>query len=726
MSFSPPWLCIALTALACAPGRPLVANADDAWPAFPVAWKDTASSPADVSFLLRAPAGRDGFVRVKDGHLVHADGSRLRIWGMNVTANGALPPAQSAPAIAAGLAQRGINCVRFHFLDRIGALIPARRGDTRALDPQALERLDRFVFELKQRGIYTDLNLNVYRTYKPGDGVRDPELLGIGKGATYFDERLLELQREFARQLLTHTNAWTGRAYRDEPAVAVIEFVNENSLVEAWVQNRLLGHQTNPPSGTWYDIPPSYAAALTKQFNDWLPQHVSPEALARIRSETGVAAGALIPRLRREQFGRASQERFHTEAAFYMDTEHAFFREMARFLQKEIGAHSLLIANSDHGHGMSGYPLTASMAQLDLVDGHVYWQHPNYTAGPTTGRRSGFTIPNTPMVDDPLHSTPVQLSRTAVAGKPYTVSEVNHPFPSEYACEGVPVLAAYAALQDWDGIFWYTLAHEDATRLEDVAQGHFDFANDPVKMSQLAAGALIFLRGDVQSARRTVTRTYSREQVIESLRLPRTESPYFTPGFPLALPLTHAVRVASFDGPATGAFQPMPANRIEADTGELSWLAGGNGTGRMIVDTLCSQALVGHLAQPDAQTRNLRAALQTPFCAITLSALDDQPVASSGRLLLTATARAANTGMVWNERRTSLETWGQAPARIEPVLGKVWLSGLEPARALTAQPLDGSGEPRGQPIPLTRLAGDWSLDLGQASATTWHVITVQR
>lgn len=51
--------------------------------------------------------------------------------------------------------------MRFHFLDRLGALIPSDRKDTRALDPQALDRLDRFVLELKQRGIYTDLNLNV-------------------------------------------------------------------------------------------------------------------------------------------------------------------------------------------------------------------------------------------------------------------------------------------------------------------------------------------------------------------------------------------------------------------------------------------------------------------------------------------------------------------------------------------------------------------------------------
>ncbi|MBN2506964.1 MAG: hypothetical protein JXQ71_09745 [Verrucomicrobia bacterium] len=717
---------LTFTAMLFALLHPARLEANDAWPAFPVAWKDKIDAPADVSFLLRAPAGRDGFVRVRDGHLVHADGSRFRIWGINVTANGALPPTQAAPTIAAGLAQRGINCVRFHFLDRLGALIPRNRPDTRALDPLALERLDRFVFELKQRGIYTDLNLNVYRTYKPGDGVRDAELLGIGKGATYFDERLIELQREYARQLLTHTNACTGRAYREEPAVAVVEFLNENSLVEAWVQNRLLGTRRTKAIGTWHDIPPSYAEALTRKFNDWLPRRVPPETLARIRSETGVAAGALVPRLRKEQFAKASSERFQTEAAFYMEIESAFYREMAKFLREDLGVRSLLIANSDHGHGMSGYPLTSSMAQLDIVDGHVYWQHPNYTTDPKSGRRTGFTLANTPMVDDPQRSTPVQLSRTAVAGKPYTVSEVNHPFPSEYACEGVPVLAAYAALQDWDGVFWYTLAHEDATRVPDFALGHFDFANDPVKMSQLAAGALLFLRGDVRPAQRTVTRTYSREQVVESLRLPWKEGPYFTPGFPLALPLQHAVRVASFDGPPTGAFETVPAHPIESDTGELAWFAGGKGAGRVIVDTPRSQALVGYLANTGAQTRNLRAEIQTPFCALTLNALDNQPVASAGRLLLTATARVANSGMVWNEKRTSLETWGKAPARIEPVAGRVFLRGLEAARELVAQPLDAAGEPMGPATVLTRAGRDWSLTLGQPRATPWQVLTVRR
>jgi hypothetical protein len=696
------------------------ARGADEWPAFTVDWRAGVDSPADVSFLLAAPAGKDGFITVKDGHFIKPDGSRLRIWGINATGAAGLPDKANAPVIAAALARRGINCIRFHFLDKVGTLIAADRDDTRTLDPQALDRLDRFVFELKQRGIYADLNLNVYRTYKPGDGVRDCVPLGIAKGATYFDERLLELQREYARQLLTHTNAYTGHAYREEPAVAMVEFVNENSLVEAWTQNRLVGTQTNKPNDTWHDIPPSYAADLTKKYNAWLPQHVAGEKFARWRDATGT-----VPRLRKEEFAKADPERFDAEASFYMEIESGFFRGMAKFLREELGVKNLLIGDSDHNHSMAGYPHVAALAQLDAVDGHVYWQHPHYLTDLRSKRRSGFSIPNTPMVDDPPHSSVVQLSRTAVAGKPFTITEANHPFPAEYACEGVPILAAYAALQDWDGIFWYSLAHQDVTTMEKNALAHFDFAKDAVKMNQIAAGALLFLRGDVQSARQTLTRSYSHQQVLDGLRLTWKDQPYFTPGFPLTLPLIHGVRVSSFDGPPTGAFAPVATNNITADTGELTWRASGKGTGLVVVETPRSQALIGHVAHASASTKNLRADMQTPFTAITLGALDARPIATADRLLLTVGSRMANSGMDWNAARTSLENWGSAPARLEPLLGRLIFKDLAKAVAVTAQPLDGAGAPLGTPLKLARAADGWALDLG-APVTMWYVLTVER
>lgn len=692
----------------------------------PVSW-DAGDSLIDLSFLLEKPAGKDGFITIKDGHLAAASGKRIRFWGVNFSGQGCLPPKEHAPIIARRLARWGINCVRFHFFDRPApnGIIAANRDDTRQLDPEMLDRLDYIVYQLKENGIYVDLNLNVARSYKAGDGVKDYEYLGFAKGLTYFDPRLLELQREYAQQLLTHRNPYTGNEYRNEPGVALIEFVNENSLVEAWMDGRLQGLNTRKNPGTWTDITKSYAEDLSKLYNEWLQKNVSPEVRRQIAAEAGVGEGELIPRLRPAEFAKASQLRFHTEAQFYMAVEKEYFLSMKRFLKEELGVKQLLIGNSDHGHGHTGYPIVVGTSLLDVVDGHVYWQHPSYIRDPQTGRTIGFRIPNTPMVVDPLHSTVVQLARTPVVGKPYTVSEVNHPFPHQYACEGVPILAAYAAFQDWDGIFWYTLMHQEVVGKEPRIAGHFDLALDPVKMTQLAACSLAFIRGDVQTAREVVTRTYTPEQVRESIRLTgrRDLMPFFTPGFPLALPLKHAVRVASFDGPPFTEIPFPDENPIVADTGQIKWFVKNGTAGLVVVDSPRWKAVVGHLKEVPDRPLQVDVKVENDFAAITMCSLDDQPIARARRILVSATARVENTGQKWNADRTTLEDWGRAPTVIEVVRGDVEIKGWS-AKRIDCQPLDANGRPLGTAFQASPMDNGWRITLGGQPAT-WYLLTVE-
>jgi hypothetical protein len=301
-----------------------------------------AASAADVSFLLDAPAGRDGFIRVRDGHLVKPNGDRLRIWGVNLTGwtqgSTLLPPKEEAPLWAATLARFGINCVRFHFLDlttrdpadpaprrRPSGLIDRHQNHTQSFDPEQLDRLDYFVAELKKRGIYTNLNLNVGRTYKEGDNVPDYDVIQHAKGMTFIGERLLELQRDYAKQLLTHYNPYTKSEYRHEPAVAIVEIVNENSIYEFWLRNWLRGEKTADGPDIQLDFTAYYERELTKRYNAWLTENRTPEQIARLQTIAGGAANERVPRLRREQFADAPDERFHAEAAFYADVEKDFF-----------------------------------------------------------------------------------------------------------------------------------------------------------------------------------------------------------------------------------------------------------------------------------------------------------------------------------------------------------------------------------------------------------------
>jgi hypothetical protein len=394
--------------------------------------------------------------------------------------------------------------------------------------------------------------------------------------------------------------------------------------------------------------------------------------------------------------------------------EKEFFLGMRAYLKDELGVKSLVVAMADHTYWIPNQPLLRSTSLMDIVDGHVYWQHPAIW-----GAR------NTPMVNEPLRSTIVKLSRSAFAGKPYTVSEVNHPNPNEYACEMIPILAAYAAFQGWDGIFFYTFEPKAEKHWQPFVADNFDITLDPVKMVQMSVGALLFARPDVSPARETVLRSYSAEQVNESMRLPEAERPYFTPGFPLSIPLRHESRIRCLDCEPTGTYESEGGPPYVSDTGELAWYTSKKKGGLVTIDTPRTQALVGFVKAHGRATSQLSADVENDFCAITVSSLDSRPLSLSSTLLLTACSRIENTGTKWNERRTLWEEWGTPPTRIEPVTGWLVLHELDGAIEVQLVPLDGAARPIGEPIRGRRLEDGWEIRLGDP-ATTFYLIHVLR
>ncbi len=672
----------------------------------------------DLSFLLDCPAGKDGFVTVRDGHLVRPDGTRLRLWGVNVTdwSDGSIliPSKKDAPFYAATLARFGVNCVRLHFLDFFAprGLIDPTRDDSQHFDADQLDRLDFWIAELKNRGIYIDLNLAVGRTYKAGDAVRDYDQIGWAKAITYFDPRLIELQKSYAARLLTHYNPYTGAEYRHDPAIVIVELINENSLVEAWRQGRLHPVDGQASDANWRPITTYYADTLDRLYNEYLDR-LRPEELARIRALAGITAKAPMPRLRPDEFAAAPAEQFHAEAALYIEIERSYFRDMKAFLKETLGVRSLLIGSNDHNHNQSGYPTVSANALLDILDGHVYWQHPDNSAER-----------NTPMVNDPCASTIARLSRTSLVGQPFIVSEVNHVFPNDWISEGIPILAAYAGFQDWDGIIWYTFEPKANPGWEPYIGDAFDISLDPVRMPQIAAGALAFLRGDVSPAVATIERTYTAEQVRASLRLNSNETPYYTPGFPPSLVFRHKVRVGSLDGSPTEPLTALDMSPVVSDTDELCWHTAPEGNGLVIVDTPRAQALIGFVRANRKSTRNLIANVANTFCAVTLTSLDGQPIAHSGRLLLTVGGRVENAGQQWNDTRTVMTDHGGPPSLIERVSGRIVLKCLENVTSVLVYALDGAGRPNGEAQAKNTSEG-WAFAIGDP-VTTWYEILVAR
>ena len=263
----------------------------------------------------------------------------------------------------------------------------------------------------------------------------------------------------------------------------------------------------------------------------------------------------------------------------------------------------------------------------------------------------------------------------------------------------------------------------------------FDISLDPVRMTEMAAGALMFLRGDVKPARQTVERTYSKEQVLDAGLLPGglrpgSEQPYFTAGFPLTLPLEHAVRIKSFDGPPTAQFTASGANPIVSDTKELSWYTSDAKTGLVTVDTDRAQALIGYIKANQKSVKNLAADVTNNFATILLTSLDDKPIARADKMApQRPRSRVSNTDQKWNDAHTW--RWAAAdratrPTLIEPVTGTVTLRShrrREVRECRRARWLP--NKPIGDPIVAKKTATGWEIPVG-TPVTTWYVVTVTR
>lgn len=691
---------------------------------FPMDWENLPEGKINFSFALEKPAGENGFIQIKNGHFIKPNGERFRIWGVNLTGGACYPEKEVAPKTARFLAAMGINAVRFHFMDsNWGAEKTIFRSDTnttRILNKLQLDKLDFFVAELKKHGIYSNFNLNVGRNYREGDDVPSHEYLGLAKAVTLFDDHIIELQKEYAKQLLKHRNEYTGNEYRNEPALAFLEIVNENSLVEAWFTGRLIGKHESVKTSTWTDIPVHYGKELTRKYNDWLKKNVAKETLEKLRSELRLKKDETIPRLTPREFDDASDLQFHTEARFIMETENAFYSGMYNFLKNEVKVNQLVAANSDHNHWKSGYALLSSTSKLDFVDGHVYWQHPSYFTDEETGKQT-FSIENTPMVNDPTFSTVAQLSRSAVQGKPYTVSETNHPYPNEYAAEGFMILGAYALFQDWDGIYFYTFEHDDPALWKSKRPNYFDILHDPVKMANIAAGALMFHRGDINSAKTNILRNYSETDLIEGIRKNLGPKPFFTPDFPLATPLKYRTRIASFSGGENSFKQIGNGELIVAETGELLWDTS-NEKGLEAINTDRTQAIIGFSEKMKSRkTENLAVRIDNLFASVTLTSMDGKVISNSEKLLLTTTSSSVLSGAEWNTERQSLLKWGEQPFLITPVTGKVQLKNLSVQGKFKITALDGKGQPIGSSKTVLNENNVLEFKIGEVP-TVWYLI----
>ncbi len=168
----------------------------------------------------------------------------IRFWGVNLTTGGNFPEQSEASLVAARMRKMGINLVRLHHMDNpwtsSNGSIFLQNGSTTSLNPTTLDKLHYFIAQLKSEGIYVDVNLHVSRTFTENDGVLYADSIGgFAKVVNFFDGQLIDLQKQYAQQLLGAVNPYTGLSLANDPVVAMVEITNENTLYGYWKENYL-------------------------------------------------------------------------------------------------------------------------------------------------------------------------------------------------------------------------------------------------------------------------------------------------------------------------------------------------------------------------------------------------------------------------------------------------------------------------------------------------------
>jgi len=206
----------------------------------------------------------------------YRDGKRIKIWGVNFSFGGNFPSHEDAAISAERLAAAGINSVRCHHMDTSkypSGLWNPSNGET--IYPEAMDRLDYYINELANKGIYINLNLHVGREHSQYLGLPEPNT-SYDKIVGIFTPALIQAQKDFAREMLEHVNPYRGLRYADDPAVAFVEITNEDSFF-MWGS-----------MDTLRNLPGFYTNILQQMYNDWLGNEYGDTNNLRIAWNTNV------------------------------------------------------------------------------------------------------------------------------------------------------------------------------------------------------------------------------------------------------------------------------------------------------------------------------------------------------------------------------------------------------------------------------------------------------
>ena len=437
-----------------------------------------------------APAGKYGWLRADGERLVFERRPQVaqRFYGVNLCGEACFPKdAADAERIVTRICSQGYNAIRLHHHDR---QLVEGSADGVTLNPRRADRLDRLVAAAIAHGLYVTTDMFISRDvpYRQIGIDRDGLVnMQVYKSLTDLHEPAFRDWAAFSRNFFEHVNPYTGRAYRDEPAMPLVSLINEGGLFMGW----------------WY-------TGKTEE-------PVIVEAWRRWVTEMRAADPSFHPEVSPDVVPKTPYDRKYSApfAMFQADVEARGAAKRMAFL-RSIGVKALLTSDNSGPHWA---PLQATAKALDYVDDHFYQDHPQFV-----GQR--WSLPTTAPCPNPVQDPRLQCCTspyTRLAGKPFTVTEFAFSSPSPYRAQGGLLTGALAALQDWSGLWHFAYGGEGDLRDNRGHIGFFTVASDPISLASDKAILALFLRGDMDAL--------PREKGVSLLITPEAVAPEGTAAF---------------------------------------------------------------------------------------------------------------------------------------------------------------------------------------------------
>ena len=720
-------------------------------------------SVLDMSgIVLDGPAGKYGYVKAKeDGFICVDDNGKetpIQFWGTNIGGAGAFPDShEEADKIADSVAAAGFNLVRFHNID--WAFLPnvfgaARVSSGKKLDDTQMEKLCYLMHALRQRGIYFFVDQTVSRPIFADDGV--PQGVSSTKGVAYFSDPVIVALEEYSEMLLSYYNPYTKLALKDDPAMALIDLNNENSLENFDISSL---------SGT------AYYTDYKGQFNAWLVEkYGTRDALEQAWKADAKCGGWFNGGLQSSEDPRSgtveisgasdinvtvggvtirkSTGRITDEKRFVGYIYEKYFTRRIKHL-RDFGVNCAITGATAWGdiNPESWYP---NAAATDFVDTHSYWSHPSGGDNTLTGKGTNLADTNAGYKDAATGKGVSGVTSNLKAdglglfgklatgntyGKPYTISEYKVCPGNRYLAEGPLLASAYGRLQGWNPIDFLFNAKSDINeRIESgeklILKDTFGTLENPTLRAIFPSASVMFLRKDVAEATSGYYQNYSgatsdKTETNENSIWHCGANSNFTTWqnaqndtATVTWPIRHLFKEmgnyalvgktgVSFNTDLTLVNSDEIKNAADAATNTdrvytslTKELTTDLKNGIFKMNTKNSQAVCGFIGGKNYATDHLSVNVSNEYAAITLVSLDKNNIASSGRMLFTMAGNSVNNGQILNESGTTIEIGGKYPIMVEQIMGEITLKGLD-GSAYDVYPLTSSGE-RKAPLAVTK------------------------